>query len=150
MNGSGLVVGAAQTASGAWHATLWEGGAVTDLGTLAGGSQSFAYGVNDAGRIVGAAEIPSDGYTGYTGLVTLHAVVWERHGTAIERTDLGTLGGGFGRAIAINEHGDIAGITYRLGGSGKVFSGAVRWSSGSAVDLPMLPDDTGSSSAAPA
>lgn len=52
------------------HATLWNGTAITDLGTLAGanntkagaGSYSMAFAINDAGIAVGRSEIASFGY----------------------------------------------------------------------------------------
>lgn len=57
---------------------------VTDLGTL-GGSYSFAYGVNDAGVVSGAAATPSqtDGFS-------QTAFLWDAH---LGMINLGTLGG---------------------------------------------------------
>jgi uncharacterized membrane protein len=40
------------------HGVLWQGGAVIDLGTLPGGSYSFATDINERGDIVGGADDP--------------------------------------------------------------------------------------------
>ena len=58
LNNAGQVVGAAQTAQGAVRALLWNGGAATDLNALlpaeSGWVLTVAWGINDAGQIVGA------------------------------------------------------------------------------------------------
>jgi probable HAF family extracellular repeat protein len=55
INSSGDIVGTSQTASGAWHATLWPlEGAVSDLDAPTG-LLSLATGVNEGRRIVGQA-----------------------------------------------------------------------------------------------
>ena len=66
------------------------------LGTF-GGSQSWAYGLNDQGYVVGSADEPGGTY---------HAFVW--NGT--EMVDLGTLGGYYSSAYAINDQGIIVGF----------------------------------------
>jgi probable HAF family extracellular repeat protein len=71
---------------------------VTDLGVPPGFIQSYAYGVNDAGVVVG------DAYDVVNN--RRHAFRWEAGST----TDLGTLPGGqFSWANAINDLGDVAG-----------------------------------------
>ena len=53
------------------HATLWDHGNVTDLGTL-GGENSVAYGINDSGIIVGQSDIlSSSDFTKY------RAFIWD-------------------------------------------------------------------------
>lgn len=80
-----------------YHAAYWDGSSssVDDLGTL-GGLTSWAYGLNDKGFVVGAADLT----IGY------HAFVWDGE----DMTDLGTLGGYFSIAYDINEDGVIVGI----------------------------------------
>jgi probable HAF family extracellular repeat protein len=59
INGAGEVVG---TSGG--HATLWIGGATTNLGTLGGPATptipAYAYGINPAGHLVGSADNSSE------------------------------------------------------------------------------------------
>jgi probable HAF family extracellular repeat protein len=59
INDSGQIVGWADTQSGAQHAASWIGTKVTDLGTLVGGTNSYASAVNTSGEIVGAVETSS-------------------------------------------------------------------------------------------
>ncbi len=73
--------------------------AVTDLGTLPGGSSSFAYGINNSGQIVG------DAYANGTALQ--HAFLYS--GGSMQ--DLGTLGGQESYAYGINDSGLIVGYS---------------------------------------
>ena len=88
---------------------------MTDLGTL-GGDQSRAYAVNDAGQVVGVAQMTSRDY---------HAFLWKSG----VMTDLGTLGGGYSAAYGINEAGQIVGES-----DGHAFL----WDSGVMRDLGSL------------
>ena len=60
INASGQVVGFAaptgddnDTSGEGWHAFLYSGSKMTDLGTLDGGTGSYAYAINDSGQVVG-------------------------------------------------------------------------------------------------
>ena len=64
------------------------GKGLTDLGTL-GGGYSFAYGINDAGQVVGDST---------TAAGPDHAFITGPNGVGM--TDLGTLGGDFSSALA--------------------------------------------------
>src|SRR2546422_4580137 len=98
---------------------------ITDLGTLPGGSFSAAYGINDAGLIVGASEFGG-------GWPVLHAVAW-RDG---EIHELGYRGGpsNYSIASAINNQGQIVGygqMPYSPNSRGLL------WSNGTMTDIRM-------------
>src|SRR5579859_2036232 len=79
------------------HAFFWQNGAMTDLGTL-GGDNSEAIWINDAGVVVGSADLP--------GSQTHDAVVW------INRKihDLGTVAGDpCSRGRGLNSSGQVVG-----------------------------------------
>jgi probable HAF family extracellular repeat protein len=97
LNDRGAVVGWANTADGGLHPFLWWHGRMTDLGTLdrTGGGWGIAEDVNRSGTVVGQSRL---------GEVS-HAVRWQ--GGKV--TDLGTLGGSYSSATAINDHGVIVG-----------------------------------------
>jgi len=103
----------------------------TDLGTL-GGTESIAYGINDAGQIVG--------YSYTTGNSAQHATLFSPGGTP---TDLGTLGGSYSSAYAINDAGQIVGTSATTGNSAQ--HATLFNPSGTPTDLGTL---GGSSSAA--
>ena len=75
---------------------LYSMGTMQDLRTTLGGADSYAYGINEAGQVVGAS--------GTAGRDT-HAFLYS-NGTM---QDLGTLGGTFSAAQDINEAGQVVG-----------------------------------------
>lgn len=79
------------------HAFLFANGVITNLGTLAGGTQSFAYALNDAAQVVGSSNGAG---------TPLHAARF----TAGTVTDLTALvGGTISSAYGINARGDFVG-----------------------------------------
>jgi probable HAF family extracellular repeat protein len=117
INSLGQVVGYSQIANGVQHATLWNGTAATDLGSLSG-SSSFAYGINNAGQVVGT----SNG----------HALLWS--GSTL--TDLGNLGGSYAAAMGINNAGQMVGYSFTASGA----QHAILWNGTTATDLNSLLD----------
>jgi probable HAF family extracellular repeat protein len=96
INASGEMAGFTITEHNRNHqATVWRGSALIKLGTL-GGSYSNAFAINDAGSVVGRAEVR---------LGTTHAFKW-RDGIM---NSLGTLGGDYSCAFGINRAGSIVG-----------------------------------------
>ncbi len=85
------------------HAFVWQNGVLKDLGTLKGGSSSFAYFVTDAGLIVGGSE--TGAIDRLAGTPEYHATVWSNGKIA----DLGTLGGTSSFATQANDYGYVIG-----------------------------------------
>ena len=113
LNDRGEAVGYSQLGSG-WtgrrayfYNGIENGGKLTDLGTL-GGPYSEAFGINDAGQIVGEA-LNASGQR--------RAFLYENS----VMTDLGAkTGGSYSRAYGVNQHGDVAG-EFAVGGKGHAF-----------------------------
>jgi probable HAF family extracellular repeat protein len=95
---------------------------LTDLGTF-GGNYSQAIAINEAGQVIGIANIAGD--TSY------HAFMWDSG----VMTDLGTLGGGSSGPNAINESGQIVGYS-NLAGDAETH--AFIWDGGVMTDLGSL------------
>ena len=105
----------------------------TDLGTLSGGSRSYAYGINASGQVVGSSNLtiasgPDSGPS--------YATLWNGT-TAIA---LGTLPSGNGSyAYGINDSGQVVGTTFRLGGGT-----ATLWNGTTVIELTTLPGGSAS------
>ena len=128
INNAGQVVGGAEIVDNSdpqdpyyyAHAFLWQNGAMQDLGTL-GGKLSYAYGINDAGQVVGQAEYINDAG---------HAFLWQNG----PMQDLGTLGGTSSLAYAINNAGQVVGSASLLNGDTHAFL----WKNSAMQDLGTL------------
>ena len=100
------------------HATLWQNGTVTDLGTLAGGD-SEALGINANGQVVGLS---------FTNSNDIHAFLWtpaQPGGTTGTMTDLGNFGGtetySSAEAQGINNTGQVVGHSTGPDGQRRAF-----------------------------
>ena len=107
INANGDIVGSADTSDGHTHAfLLLNGGTMQDLGTLSGGNNSFALGINSSQHVAGYSEIQ---LTGWSSTLT-HAFLYD--GTAMN--DLHTLIGSDGNsknsfALALNNSDVVVG-----------------------------------------
>jgi probable HAF family extracellular repeat protein len=119
------------------HAFLWQQGRLIDLGTLPGGSASFAFVVSDNGLVAGGSEDgnldPNNGNSEF------HAVLW--NGSMI---DLGTLGGSSSLSTGVNNAGQVVGFAqntisdpFSLLGPGTQ-TRAFLWQNGKTHDLHTL------------
>jgi probable HAF family extracellular repeat protein len=138
LNNKGEAVGDSTTASGLNHAFLYSGGQIQDL-TVAYGIGSAAD-INDRGDIAGQADeqhgalLHAGGMVDVFGPASTHAVAINNHGQVVgdfvadgagirpflysegNFTDLGTLGGTFGVANAVNDAGSVVGNSSITGG----------------------------------
>lgn len=124
VNNNGDVVGESVTADGATHAFIYHSnnGQLEDLGNVLGDAYSIAYGINDAGQVVGQH---GDYYFG-------NAFVWS---SANGVTDLGP-----GYASSINASGVIAGQVRTIEDDRFHMRPAI-WQNGNPTLLPYLGGD---------
>jgi probable HAF family extracellular repeat protein len=121
------------------RAVLWQNGVITDLGTLEGGYESLATGVNNSAQVVGASNNTiSDPFSMVGDGYQVRAFLW-RGGTM---QDLGTLGGPDAFALLINDLGQIAGQSYRTSTpnatTGIPTQDPFLWTHGTMIDLGTL------------
>lgn len=103
VNDAGAIVG------GNGQAFLLRNGNSADLGFLTGGNWSAAYGVNNAGVVVGYGNTGNGAFRGF---------VWTA-GTGMQ--ELGTFGGRNSYAMAVNSSGEVVGQASLLSGYANAF-----------------------------
>src|SRR4051812_33268588 len=90
------------------HAVLWRNATIRDLGTL-GGYESQAFALNDRDQVVGvAANGVSDAFSMLGWETQARAFLWQSG----RLRDLGTLGGPDSFGWAVNDRGQVAGLSY--------------------------------------
>src|SRR5438045_4763548 len=89
------------------HAALFNGGGVVDLGVLKNDYYSTAVGINAMRQVVGFSGRERDG-------MQSHAFIWT---SMMGMMDIGTLGGPFARALAINDAGYVTGTAQTVVGT---------------------------------
>ncbi len=134
VNNRGLVAGVAESSTpvppcvqGLAAPVIWEKGVIQELPAFPGDLAGVALAINEAGQAAGFTVSCTGG----------HALLWQNR-TA---TDLGSLGGTFGVANAINNNGQVVGNSNLLGDT---TSHAFLWQNGIMTDLGTLPGDFGS------
>src|SRR6266568_4340332 len=146
LNKEGVVVGFSDTsipcpipACFFFHAFRWQQGILRDLGTLAGGDNSVAFGINALTQTIGQSE--NGLINPLAGVPENDAVLWGKDGQIV---DLGTLGGNGSAAFAINSRGQIVGGAlndvpdpFSMPGMGKQ-ARAFLWQKGVMRDLGTL------------
>ncbi len=128
VNAIGTVTGSAQASNGARHAAVWAARQPRDLGLLGQGDYSSGRDINDAGDVVGEANLVPSGKP--------QAFLW--HAGKMQQLE-GLPGGTTCSAQAINKSGVIVGSCDLTGGLGH----GVIWRNGSVADLGILgePDE---------
>jgi probable HAF family extracellular repeat protein len=136
INGRGQVIGMSGTRSHELHAFIWDNGQMRDLGTLGESSASrptAPVAINERGEVAGTSYVrEQDGSGGAT-----HAFLWR----AGEMTDLGTLGGKWSVATALNDRGEVVGQSTTRSRAKHAFL----WTAGKMIDLGARPGDDASS-----
>jgi probable HAF family extracellular repeat protein len=101
INPAGLIVGDAYFNIPISHAALFKSGKAVDLGVLKGQMFSRANGINATNQVVGFSGLKRDSDEG-------QAFIWTSETGMI---DIGTLGGAYGQAFAINDAGFVTGTS---------------------------------------
>ena len=106
------------------RAMLYSDGAMSNLGIFPGGNSSTAYGINEAGQVVGEGNAAVNGGTWIRAFLYANGAM----------TDIGTLGGNVAGARDINNRGEIVGYAQPAGGAAHAF----RFRNGIMTDLGVL------------
>jgi probable HAF family extracellular repeat protein len=113
-----------------WRASLWENGAIRDLGTLGEGQEAFAASVNESGQVAGISFTNSTPNP-TTGFPTIEPFLWEDG----KMLSLGSLGGTSAVVNKINNRGQVAGWSNLAGDSD---NHPFLWDKGKMTDLGTL------------
>jgi probable HAF family extracellular repeat protein len=131
INDHGQVVGCSGTCGSApsitdcVHATLWQNGSVTDLGSFGGAMNNLAAAINNRGQVAGGSDLPGD--------TTGHAFLWTEDSGL---QDLGTLPGDFSSGSSgMNDKGQVVGQSCNSDFS---VCRAFLWQNGVMTDLNTL------------
>ena len=122
---------------------VWKNGRRHGLPTL-GGYDGFATGINNRGEIVGWAEdnIHDPTCDAFNQILQFEAVLWVRHGNQYQPQELPPYPGDLdGAATAINQDGEVVGISGICGGAvgGATAEHMVMWRDGRVLrNLPTL------------
>jgi probable HAF family extracellular repeat protein len=128
INNDRTIAGGASVMYGPGLAVVWQDGVVIALPPLADGATASAVDINDAGQVVGNSATTAPPW------LVRDAVLWDDGGVV----DLGSLGGSFGLAAAINVEGQIAGYMTNAADENHAFL----WEDGTMTLLDPLPGDT--------
>jgi probable HAF family extracellular repeat protein len=122
INAGGQITG---TLFAVLHAFRYANGAINDLGTLGGPTSNscFRKAINDGGQVVGTSQVTSH--------PSPHAFLSNPGSPMI---DLGTFGGAFSGATAINNSGEVTGSAATVTGAAHAFS----YRLGTLIDLGTL------------
>jgi probable HAF family extracellular repeat protein len=144
VNDRGQVVGSSGRADRSVHAFSWtKAEGMVDLGTLAGTNESLARAVNNRGRVVGESYL-TDPEVARAFSLTGQPPAKGNDRRRRRLVNLGTIGGTFSSAAAVNEHGQIVGSSALTDTNDPDFAGvfhAFSWTeAGGIVDLGTLGD----------
>jgi probable HAF family extracellular repeat protein len=129
LNYWGQATGYSGNCTTAFHALLWQGGKVIDLGNLGGKMNNAGVDINNLAQVVGNSDLPGD--------ATGHAFLWQR---STGMTDLGTLPGDIGSdGDGINDLGQVVGGSWDAEGNDRAYL----WQHGVMTDLnTLIPPDS--------
>lgn len=116
------------------RAFFWQDGHMRDIGTL-GGPDANAFFVNERGQVAGVSYLSNEPNAN-TGIPTVDPFFWW-HG---KMYDVGSLGGTIGQPNALNNRGQIVGISNLTGDQ---ISHPFLWEKGVITDLGTLGGDSG-------
>jgi probable HAF family extracellular repeat protein len=137
VNNTGAVAASSYNLYDHNHAFIWRAGEKTRLIGLPSFHFSKALAINDSDQVAGYVE--NGGY--YHGERKAKAALWDGSTNEAHALDLGTLGGRYSAALAINNQGQVAG---KADTAIPHVTHACLWQDGTPTDLGALPGGTNS------